>query len=228
MALTCVALGQFDEAFDLYREALETMGHVENGELEQAITYLNMADAVEAQANAGLLADDSAAEHEIERLLDTALDARGGVVLAPAAVREWLVSRWDDHLQGRLERATEQRALTLMDNVRDDLAKRENEELARVEGIFSAFRLNLKDSLEELREVERELYNQPTLWVDDQRRQRTRDIQLMRDRLSTLGMEEKRELEAVTERYRDIKPYVTIAALVFAVSPDDAKEWGDR
>jgi hypothetical protein len=33
-----------------------------------------MADAVEAQANAGLLADDSAAEHEIERLLDTALD----------------------------------------------------------------------------------------------------------------------------------------------------------
>ena len=168
------------------------------------------------------------AQAKAQRLLDTALDARGDVELAPASAREWLVSRWNDHLQERLERATEQRALTLMDSVRDDLKKREGEELSRVEGIFSAFRLNLEDSLEEVREEERELYLQPTLWVDDQRRQRTRDIQLMRDRLSTLDMEEKRELEAVAERYRDIKPYVTIAALVFALSPSDAKEWGAR
>ncbi|MDO4533837.1 MAG: tetratricopeptide repeat protein [Coriobacteriia bacterium] len=74
MALTCVALGRFDEAFALYREALETMSHVENGELEQAITYLNMADAVESQANSNPQDDDSIAEHEIERLLDTALE----------------------------------------------------------------------------------------------------------------------------------------------------------
>ena len=74
MALTCVALGRFDKAFDLYREALETMGHVENGELEQAITYLNMADAVQARAIIESPDDESAAEHEIEQLLDTALE----------------------------------------------------------------------------------------------------------------------------------------------------------
>jgi len=45
MALTNVALGRFDEAFSLYDKALEVMKKVENGELEQAITYLNMADA---------------------------------------------------------------------------------------------------------------------------------------------------------------------------------------
>jgi len=48
MALTNVALGNFDEAFELYEKALSVMKKVENGELEQAITYLNMADAKEA------------------------------------------------------------------------------------------------------------------------------------------------------------------------------------
>ena len=48
MALTNVALGNFDEAFELYDKALEVMANVKNGELEQAITYLNMADAKEA------------------------------------------------------------------------------------------------------------------------------------------------------------------------------------
>ena len=49
MALTCVALGRYEEAEELYRKALEQMEKVPGGELEQAITYLNMADAVNAQ-----------------------------------------------------------------------------------------------------------------------------------------------------------------------------------
>lgn len=49
MALTAVALGDFETAFALYQKALEVMGSVEGGALEQAITYLNMADALEAQ-----------------------------------------------------------------------------------------------------------------------------------------------------------------------------------
>ena len=49
MALTCVALGKYEEAGELYRKALEQMEKVPGGELEQAITYLNMADAVNAQ-----------------------------------------------------------------------------------------------------------------------------------------------------------------------------------
>ncbi|MBE6834944.1 MAG: tetratricopeptide repeat protein [Ruminococcaceae bacterium] len=49
MALTLVALGSFEEAFSLYEKALKVMENVENGGLEQAITYLNMADLLEAR-----------------------------------------------------------------------------------------------------------------------------------------------------------------------------------
>lgn len=93
MALTCVALAGearascdtanrkesgdtaernaaewFDRAFSLYKRALEQMRRVTNGELEQAITYLNMADAREGRDG------PEAAEKEIETLLDTAYD----------------------------------------------------------------------------------------------------------------------------------------------------------
>ncbi len=66
MALALVDLGRFEEARELYQQALAVMQNVENGELEAAITYLNMACAVEAEH--GLL--DGA--ESIEELLDTA------------------------------------------------------------------------------------------------------------------------------------------------------------
>ena len=47
MALALVALRRFGEAYELYRKALQVMGAAPNGALEQAITYLNMANAVE-------------------------------------------------------------------------------------------------------------------------------------------------------------------------------------
>ena len=78
MALACVSLGRFDEADRLYARALETMADVENGELEQAITYLNMADAVIAKVaargggeSAAML--DASCEEAVERLLEKAL-----------------------------------------------------------------------------------------------------------------------------------------------------------
>ncbi len=49
MALALVDLRQFERANDCYVKALEIMQHAQNGELEQAITYLNMADAAVAQ-----------------------------------------------------------------------------------------------------------------------------------------------------------------------------------
>lgn len=66
MALALVDLGRFEEAYDLYEQALSVMSRTENGAPEAAITYLNMASAVEAEH--GLL---DAAER-IEQLLDTA------------------------------------------------------------------------------------------------------------------------------------------------------------
>ena len=80
MALTCVALGRFAEADALFDRALATMAHVENGELEQAITYLNMADAFVAKTSAALGGDsdaalqDSSCEKAVETHLDTALE----------------------------------------------------------------------------------------------------------------------------------------------------------
>ena len=47
MALTLVSLKRFEEANALYRKAIETMGKAEHGALEQAITYLNIANAAE-------------------------------------------------------------------------------------------------------------------------------------------------------------------------------------
>jgi len=49
MALTYAALGRYEEALALYEKAVRVMADVPDGELEQAITFLNMANAVEAQ-----------------------------------------------------------------------------------------------------------------------------------------------------------------------------------
>ena len=49
MALACVNVKKYDEAYELYDRALSQMSMVENGELEQAITYLNIADAVSSE-----------------------------------------------------------------------------------------------------------------------------------------------------------------------------------
>ena len=81
-ALTCIALGRFDEADELYQKALAVMASVENGQLEQAITYLNMADAAVARTGAALAAaggnaaealQDPTCEQAVETYLDTAL-----------------------------------------------------------------------------------------------------------------------------------------------------------
>jgi hypothetical protein len=66
MALSCQALGQYEEAFSLYEKAMETMACVRNGALEQAITCLNMADAVAAQSG------PEAGEQRVNELLDRA------------------------------------------------------------------------------------------------------------------------------------------------------------
>ena len=48
MALNLFALNRYDEALSFYDKALHAMAKVDNGRLEQAITYLNMADVYAA------------------------------------------------------------------------------------------------------------------------------------------------------------------------------------
>ncbi len=79
MALALVEEKRFDEAFVLYQKALDTMAHAEHGALEQAITYLNMADAAEAQK--GLLDASEAIDTYLgtaQTLLDTPTLVRDG------------------------------------------------------------------------------------------------------------------------------------------------------
>lgn len=68
MALTLVDLKSFDEAYILYNKAVSVMESTENGMLEVAITYLNIASAKESE----LGAEDS--ESVIEELLNKAAE----------------------------------------------------------------------------------------------------------------------------------------------------------
>ena len=68
MALTCVALKRFGDAQALYDRAMKTMERVPGGALEQAITCLNRADALEAEFG------PEQAEGRIFDLLDQAYD----------------------------------------------------------------------------------------------------------------------------------------------------------
>ena len=68
MALTYAALGRYDKVYPLYEKALKVMETVEGGVLEQAITYLNMADALEAEKGI------NEAENQIFELVDKAYE----------------------------------------------------------------------------------------------------------------------------------------------------------
>ena len=49
MALACVSLKEYDQARELYQKAIEIMSALPGGKPETAITYLNLANAAEAQ-----------------------------------------------------------------------------------------------------------------------------------------------------------------------------------
>lgn len=79
MALAYVTERRFKEAYALYEKAIAVMANVDHGALEQAITYLNMADAAEAEL--GLLDASETIDAYLEtaqKLLDTASLVRDG------------------------------------------------------------------------------------------------------------------------------------------------------
>jgi hypothetical protein len=163
------------------------------------------------------------AEERAEELLDQALDA-GRLTVAPANVRAELAAEWnepDSPVRTRLLDSMTRRADTRHQRVTDQLAKRQDADVTRAREIFAAFRRNLHESLEQLTSAE--MQTQLALFPDDQQRQRRRDIEVTRRRLDELGDEEQRETTAITDRYRDVKPHTTAAAVVFALTPEDAQ-----
>ena len=165
------------------------------------------------------------AEDKAEDALNIALDA-GGLTLANEEVRRALADYWnapDAAVRSRLLESMEARSGRRHVAVAAQLGRRETAETQRAGEIFAAFRVNLRDSLAELRTKQEE--EAAMLWADDQQRQWRRDIEAMQQRLDELDDEEQREVAAVRERYRDIKPHTSAAAVVFALTPEDAEAW---
>ena len=168
------------------------------------------------------------AEEKVHDLLDRVLDG-DDLQAAGAGVREHLARAWmqeGTRMRERLTAEMGKRAERQADRVRDQLESRCKDDAERARGIFAAFRRNLQDSLRAIRQSEDDRQDALfTLVTDEQRRQRARDIRAMEERLDALDEEEAREVADIQERYRDIRPYVSQVALVFAVSGKDAAQW---
>jgi superfamily II DNA or RNA helicase len=167
------------------------------------------------------------AEEKAESALDQALDGEH-LALADQRVLDQLCDMWnvpDAPLRLRLEESMRARAGRRHELVTEQLARRQEADVQRAREIFAAFRTNLRDSLRRLNEAEEEA--QAMLLPDDQQRQRRRDIEAMNRRLDELDDEEAREIAAITDRYVDVKPHTTAAAVVFALTPKDAEGWVD-
>ena len=80
MALTYAALGRYDEALALYEKAVGVMADVPDGELEQAITFLNMANAVEAQLG---MEEGESRIYELVDRAEALLERKGREMLGP-------------------------------------------------------------------------------------------------------------------------------------------------
>jgi superfamily II DNA or RNA helicase len=162
------------------------------------------------------------AEEKVETLLETTLDAPD-LRLAGERTLDLVSTEWNaagSRLRSRLLAAMDRRAERRQDQVTERLAARRDADEKRAREIFAAFRANLTHTLAALRSAEAE--QETLLWVDEQQAQRRRDIRAMEDRLTSLADEESRELVAIRERYADVRPHVTAAAVVFALTPQDA------
>jgi superfamily II DNA or RNA helicase len=166
------------------------------------------------------------AEEKAESALDLALD--GSLTLADETVRTQLCELWnieDAPLKARLEESMQTRASRRHEQVVEQLAKREATDAQRAHDIYAAFRTNLRESLRALKQAEFEAAAQ--LLPDEQQRQRRRDMDAMERRLDELDDEEAREVAAISDRYADVKPHTTAAAVVFALTRADAEGWAD-
>jgi superfamily II DNA or RNA helicase len=168
------------------------------------------------------------AEERAEEALDKALD-RENLILADQHVRDQLCVMWnvkDAPLRLRLEQSMQARADRRHDLVTEQLARRQATDVHRAKEIFTAFRANLADSLKRLQAEETEAAGQ--LFIDpDQQRQWRRDIAAMSRRMDELDDEEAREIAAINDRYADVKPHTTAAAVVFALTRADADGWAE-
>jgi hypothetical protein len=158
-----------------------------------------------------------------EELLARALDG-DQLTSAPDEIARGLATAWDDDaagLRSRVEDAIRVRVERRTREVEDRLAKRREEDLGRVDAIFTRFAGTLRESIAAAEKLEQEA---EAMLFDVEQHQSERDLRQMRARLDELDDERRREREAVETRYQDVKPWPFPAAVLFAISPVDAEQ----
>lgn len=163
-----------------------------------------------------------------EDLLSSALD--GTRLTQPnERVLTALAADWNaesdaaDGLRSRVNAAIQRRAERLRSGVESDLQSRRDADLETVDEIFARFRSTLEGTLATAEEARRA--GEETLFqLAEEKKQRDDDLKRIRRRLSHLEDELHAERDAVDRRYRDVQPHTFVAALVFALTPEDAQE----
>ncbi|ACZ20292.1 DNA/RNA helicase, superfamily II, SNF2 family [Sanguibacter keddieii DSM 10542] len=165
------------------------------------------------------------AEAKAEALLERTLD-HAELTLADEGLRTRLAEAWtidDGRLRSKLESEMRGRATRQQESVTADLTKRREADVDRARAIFGNFRRNLQESLTDRRAKQEEI-NSMLFDLDPNQAQQYRlDIRSMENRLENLSAEEAREIQAIRERYTDIRPFVSAVAVVFALTPSDAQ-----
>jgi len=161
-------------------------------------------------------------ERKAEALLESALDS-DKLQQPPESVIRQLADAWSSNdpgsLQARVASAVQDRVARRRRDVERQLADRHDADRGRVEAIFDRFGHTLSDALRKAKELADE--DQPTLF-DVERRQSERDLRQIRERIDALADERERELAAVDARYTDVQARTFHAAVVFALSPEEA------
>lgn len=163
-----------------------------------------------------------------EELLASALD--GARLTRPSdRVLANLAADWNtesdavDGTRSRVSAAIQRRAERLRSGVESDLQERRDADLTAVEEIFTRFRGTLDSTLSAAEEARRS-GEEMLFQLPEEKQQRDRDLARVRMRLAHLDDELLTERDAVERRYRDVQAHTFVAALVFALTPEDAEK----
>lgn len=161
-------------------------------------------------------------EQKAEALLEQALDADELKQPGKSVIKQ-LAAAWasdeTDGLRTRVARAVANRALRRERDIEHQLRQRHNADRERVKVIFDRFGHTLTEALQQAKRLADS--DQLSLF-DDERRQSERDLRQIRERIEALVDERELELAAVDARYANIQARTFHAAVVFALSPEDA------
>jgi hypothetical protein len=160
-----------------------------------------------------------------EQLLAGALDGQSLEMPSRRALED-ITARWDSpegDLQRRVNEAVRSRGERRWTEILAGLKQREHQDERRIDETFDRFGRTLRVSLSRMREEAAEA-EQTLFGFPEEERQRLRDVESAQARLEALPREHAAEIRRVHERYRGPNRIELPAAVIFAITPEDA--WG--